>query len=382
MRIAFLTTLGGGVDPYVRTATPFLLDRGHTVHVLYFSKNRPAWPLNHANLHIHTVPRIGNWHYYLACIGMRRRVTLRVRQYEGSLAAAREIRRIYDRFGLDLVEVMEAVAFPNLFKETPFIYKMHGSDWSFNHYCEDGPVFKSQIRNQRKMILAAAQSHALSRSLADFMAGACDLPRRLIRVTPYPIDLREFSIAGPPTQDRPFTLMAVGRLERRKGTHTLVQALREVWKYEPQAHLRLFGSDGDFGRQFIEAEVPPSEHQGRIHFEGFVERRQLVRAYQQAHIYVSPTRYETFGYTILEAMACGRPVISTDIGPIPELVRHEETGWLVPRDDVSALAETILFALHHPDLRESYGRAGRNLAERYDIDMVMERQLKLYEEAL
>jgi glycosyltransferase involved in cell wall biosynthesis len=222
----------------------------------------------------------------------------------------------------------------------------------------------------------------LSRSLADFIAAACTVPRRLIEVTPYPIETDLFKPGSIPLPNPPYHIMSVGRLEKRKGTHILVAALRHVWQDEPDTHLHLYGGNGNFGKQEIEAVVPPSEHQGRIHFEGFIPRDKLIERYQQVHLYVAPTRYETFGYTLLEAMACGRPVIASDIGPVPELVHHEETGWLVPRDNAEALAQTIITALRNPERREAYGKAGRQFAENFAIDRVMERQLALYEQAV
>ena len=81
-------------------------------------------------------------------------------------------------------------------------------------------------------------------------------------------------------------------------------------------------------------------------------------------------------------MACGRPVIATDIGPIPELVRHEETGWLTPRDDADSLAETVLTALCEDVTREAYGREGRRAAERYSLEKILPYQMSLYESLL
>jgi len=381
MRIAFASTVGGGVDPYVKMSARYLTANGHSVHVLY-PRQQPEWHETFPNLYLHTTTT-GRLHYYAARLGLKgTRFPLMIRQYETSVGLARTLKAVRAKYGLDLVELIEGFAYPRLFDGIPFVYKMHGAAWTFNRYCEDQTYYRFQIENQRKMLLAARQVQSISRSQADFIAGACDVPARLIRVIPYAIDIQQFRPASPPAPEPPFHLMSVGRLEKRKGTHTLVRALRTVWQQEPDTHLHLYGHSRDFGQIQIEAEIPPEEHQGRIHFEGFVPRSDLITAYQKTHIYVSPTRYETFGYTLLEALACGRPVIAADIGPVPELVRHEENGWLVPRDDVESLAQAIVRGLRESDQREANGRAGREFAERFAVERIMPKQIALYESAL
>lgn len=382
MRIALVSTYGGGVEAYVRTVSNWLLDQGHTVHVLFVSRRPRAGFDAHERLHIHH-ERIENLHYYLERLRLTRpQRAVQLRAYEFSKTAARALRRVQSQAGLDIVELFEGIGHPKLFEGLPFVYKMHGAEWTFRCYCEDGPWYDFQPRDQRQMIIAAGQAQTLSRSLADFIAGACTVSRSLIEVMPYPIDTAQFSPDVPPAPIPPYRLMSVGRLEKRKGTHTLVAAMRQVWAHEPDTHLHLFGSDGDFGRAHIERMIPPGEHGGRLHFEGFVERPALVEAYRQTHVYVAPTRYETFGYTILEAMACGRPVIATDIGPVPELVQPERTGWLVPRDDPAKLATAIVQALCKHTEREQLGIGARRFARQFALETIMPRQIQSYEQVI
>lgn len=381
MRIVFTSAEHGGFDSYVRAAANWLAEHQHTVHIVYSQQPPPAIQPTHERIHIHHAP-YGNIHYYLSRLRLFSPKWIRyIRALEGSWSVAHTLRQIRDRVGFDLAEIHDGGS-PSFVNGIPFVLKMHGAEWVVAQYCEGVRVSAASRHIQRRVMCAARQVVAISRSLANFIAGACNFPPGLIEFVPYPTDFSKIPQQRTALQPPPYRLMCVGRLERRKGTHTLIQALKKVWRFEPETHLHLYGGDGNFGRDEIEHIVPESEHGGRIHFEGFVTHDSLLQQYGSMHLYVTPTRYETRGYTIQEAMACGCPVIASDIGAVPELVRHQENGWLVPRDDVDALAETIVFALRNPQIREEYGIAARNFARQFDIDRVMPRQLELYEQAI
>jgi glycosyltransferase involved in cell wall biosynthesis len=379
-KLAFVA-YGSGIGSYIEEACIWLAQRGYRIDILFPALGKtmyyPDWAAQ-ANVTIHNLP-VGNLHYYLAKLKSPLAFDVRKMEMGRAVSIALSSRGFY----YDLVELLNGLSYsPKALATAPYVCKLHGAYWMMNHYCEIGKWSWRAVRSQRSLMLKARQIHALSRSQAAFISGACQIPPRLIDVMPLPINTQRFSPSETPALVPPYRIMCVGRLERHKGTHTLIAALPSVWQAEPNTHLFLYGSDGDFGKDQIERVLPPTQHQGRIHFEGLVPRDRLIDYYRQSHLYVLPTRYETFGYTILEAMACGCPVIASDVGGIAELVRHEETGWLVPRDDPDALAETILAALQQPKKREQYGRAAREHAKRYDVEVLMPRQIELYERAL
>jgi 2-deoxystreptamine N-acetyl-D-glucosaminyltransferase/2-deoxystreptamine glucosyltransferase len=92
--------------------------------------------------------------------------------------------------------------------------------------------------------------------------------------------------------------------------------------------------------------------------------------------------YETFGYTILEAMASGLPVIGSRVGAVPELIEHGRTGLLVPFGDVNALAEAIDRVLSDPGLAKDIGATARTKALQYALEEIGPRHESLYEMAL
>lgn len=116
-----------------------------------------------------------------------------------------------------------------------------------------------------------------------------------------------------------------------------------------------------------------------VTWTGVIEES-LAPAYNAADVVCQASRWEeAFGATIAEAMSYARPVIGTRVGGIPEVIRHGETGFLVPRCDSAALAEKILLLLEDRDLRERLGQAGRRLAEeKFDLRKNVNELLQLY----
>lgn len=383
LRIVFTSIPSGGLDTYVLEAGYWLAEHGHEVHVIYFTQLPPITSPRYERIHFHTA-HSGKLHYYLAKLDpFNSTAALILRVFEESRGLSNALKSLRNDVGYDLAEIHGGPRFASLFRGIPYVIKMHGSEWTLRQYCGDGPVISLLKTLDARMLKSARQVYAVSNAHASFVLGACNIPVPKMHIVRYPTDLSHFYPISPPTQGPPFQIMSVGRLEQRKGTHTLIKAMNAVWKQEPETHLYLFGNDGNFGKKQIEQIVPSDIFQSRVHLKGFVPRDSLIRHYQKSHIYVAPTRYEVSGgYNIQEAIACGRPVIASDISAVSELVRHEETGWLVPRDDADALAMSIIHALRTPEQREVLGLSARKLAERFDMNRVMPRQVALYQQAI
>jgi len=116
---------------------------------------------------------------------------------------------------------------------------------------------------------------------------------------------------------------------------------------------------------------------------GFVAHEELERLYARAAVVACPSHREGFGVVCAEAMAYGRPVVAGDVGGLRDLVRHEETGLLVPPGDVEALRAALQRLLADPDLRRSFGEAGRaRIAEHFTWQRFGDETLRAYEDAL
>ena len=101
--------------------------------------------------------------------------------------------------------------------------------------------------------------------------------------------------------------------------------------------------------------------------------------YSAAEAVVVPSLYESFGMVALEAMACGTPVVASEVGGLAFLVQDGVTGFTVPVDDPSALADRLLHIITDPELKKKLGQQAAELAQDYDWHLIAERILQLYE---
>jgi glycosyltransferase involved in cell wall biosynthesis len=176
------------------------------------------------------------------------------------------------------------------------------------------------------------------------------------------------------------TIFFVGVLENVKGIDILLKAIPIIKEKIPNIHLFIAGS-GQQEKELKEL-VKELKIEENVKFLGFISGAEKYAYYKSADIYVQPSRYETFGIAVLEAMACGKPVVASEVGGIPFLVKEEETGLLFECGIAKDLAEKIIILLKDKKLREEMGEAGRKRAEEFTWDNIADKTVKVYKEML
>ena len=173
------------------------------------------------------------------------------------------------------------------------------------------------------------------------------------------VDVDEFTVQPLPTGT--ITFVMVGRLLADKGLREYAAAARRLRDQGVSARFVLVG-----GIDVNPEAVPLSEVQGWV-ADGVLEWVGLVADVRPilaaAHVFVLPSYREGLPQSTLEAMAMGRPVVTTDVPGCRETVRHEINGLVVPARDAAALAKACLRFVNEPGLSARMGRAGRDLAE-------------------
>jgi len=244
--------------------------------------------------------------------------------------------------------------------------------------------------------LSAAQQSALRR--ADRVVAISDEIALRLRDLAYPevriaripnaIDLSKFTPTPPHERqalrlrlglpdDRTIVLY-VGRLSRSKGVMMLVQALPELLARHPDLYLVLVGSGREswdncepeltayLRTQHLEAHVALPGHSDRVH-----------EYLQAADLYVSPSDYEGFGLTIVEALACALPVVTTAVGVATQIVRNDCNGFLCPPRNPQALREAIDRALGERHRWAEIGRLARESSAVFALPRVIDQYLAL-----
>jgi phosphatidylinositol alpha-mannosyltransferase len=198
------------------------------------------------------------------------------------------------------------------------------------------------------------------------------------KIIPNGIDVDHFTrnaVPWPQYQDGKINLLFVGRLEKRKGLKYLLDAYSRLKWELPDIRLLVVGP-GNLDKEshrLLSARNPQD-----VVFVGRVPYQDLPRYYATADIFCSPaTGAESFGIVLLEAMAAGKPIIASDIEGYKGIIAHGQQGLLFRRRDPEALAATINYLAHNPDLRQRMGATGRHIVEKYRWEAVA-RQVESY----
>ena len=175
-------------------------------------------------------------------------------------------------------------------------------------------------------------------------------------------------------------ILCVGTLEPRKNLTGLIAAFNQLASaasHSPVADLHLVIAGGKgwlYDDIFAAAEASPAQE--RIHFAGFVDDGDLPTLYSLASLFAFPSHYEGFGIPVLEAMACGTPVVCADNSSLPEVAG--EAAILVEATDTDALAEAMHRLLVDVLLRETLIERGLAQAKKFTWERAAQRLLKVY----
>lgn len=220
------------------------------------------------------------------------------------------------------------------------------------------------LRMEAALIRRAPLLTTPSEDLRRQIVSLFDIPESRVSVVPNPVEPDVYCPLNQAADERPPTVLHVGRLDSRKGGTVLGEAAPAILGQVPEARIVFAGQDrsGADGRGIVQAILagcPPGARE-RLVFAGEVDEASLVELYAESSVCVVPSMiYESFSYTAAQAMSCARPVAASRIGGIPEVVEDGVTGQLVPPGDAAALAEAVARILGDPARARAMGQAGR-----------------------
>ena len=175
----------------------------------------------------------------------------------------------------------------------------------------------------------------------------------------------------------------VGRLEGQKGIEYLISSTRKLLNRYNTRNLKvLIVGDGSKRQELIDL-VGKYKLEGYVGFTGPVcDEKQLAEIYKKSDIFVLPSEHEGFPLTILEAWATRLPVITTDVGGIPDVCVNEENALIIPQRDPEKLAKVMFRLIKHKELKDKLSNNGRRLVEeKYSWEIVSRDVLSMYGDA-
>lgn len=199
------------------------------------------------------------------------------------------------------------------------------------------------------------------------------VPPEKVTAVPLGADLSIFSPQRPssPPDSGPFIFIFAGYADRRKGVDVLLEASERLATELEREHRIWFAGHRD-DRLFRQTAAP-------VEPLGYLERKALARAFQRADCLVLPSRHDSFGMVVVEAMAAGLPAIVSEHVGAREAVTEGETGWTVPPEDSDLLAERMAWCVEHrPEVRE-LGRRAVEAARAYTWEAYRDRVVRVLE---
>ena len=236
---------------------------------------------------------------------------------------------------------------------------------------------RRRLQVERKVLQGSDALVAESPASKQHMVWHYDADPANVAVIPCGVDMARFQpqdkwraradLSLPPTAP---ILLSVGRLQPSKGIDTLLRAAADIRRDYPDVYVLVVGGGLDDQDERETAELNRLHTLGHelglsnVHYIKAQPQEKLARYYAAADIFVMPSHYESFGMVALEAMACGTPVVASEVGGLASTIVHGDSGLLVPSGDWRAFAQAISRLLASPQLQSAMRRAGPEREQR------------------
>jgi glycosyltransferase involved in cell wall biosynthesis len=330
-----------------------------------------------------------------------------IKSFLFAAAAQRKLRSLRDSFPMDVAHVnlplVPSFAVPSGFGKT-LVSTVH-STWKGEAEAIRDEPYSRLNSNEKFMVsfnwfLRIFEERMLERS--NRLIAVSDFTRRellqyykvkanKIRVIHNGVDIDKFKPAadkvkaktelGFNPEDK--AILSVGRLYARKGLFTLIESMAFVTRKFKNAKFIIAGKGlSDEMKKLVNYATKLGVKENII-FTGYFPDKKLPKLYQAADIFAFSTFYENLPFAVLEALSSGLPVVTTQVGGIPEMINNGKDGFLVEPANSKELADRILYYLEHPAAASEMALLARkNMENHFDWRLIVKKVLKIYDEAL
>jgi glycosyltransferase involved in cell wall biosynthesis len=294
----------------------------------------------------------------------------------GYLSQQKLLRQQLDKFKPDILHAHYASSYGLLGARSgfhPFIVSVWGSDvYDFPRTSPFHNYFFKKVLSAADVICST--SHCMKKETEKYT-------RKKIEVIPFGIDISTFSpIETKSLQKDSITIGNIKSLEENYGISTLIEAFAQAVKQHPDKKLRLLlvgdGSQKENYKQLC------SKHgiQELVEFTGRVPHTDIVSYHRKIDIFACLSYKESFGVSLVEAMACGTPVVASDAEGFVEIIEDKHYGLIVPKKSATGAAEAISYYINHPDeAAKKASEALSHVREKYDWNKNVEQMISVYQ---
>ena len=257
----------------------------------------------------------------------------------------------------------------------PYIVSVWGSD-IFN--------FPEKSILHRKVIKYSLQKSEKILSTSQFMAlRTNEFTDKKIIVTPFGIDTKNFYLKNVNTQFEAGTIVigTIKTLEKKYGVEYLIRAFKIVKTRLPAFKLKLLIVGGGSLEFYLKELVNNLDLNDDVFFKGYVQHNEISDYHNIIDIYSAPSieNSESFGVAVLEASACSKPVVVSNVGGLSEVVEDGKTGFVVEKENAGDLADALQKLILDPELRVRLGKNGRNkVLKEFDWQESVKTMLSVY----
>lgn len=259
------------------------------------------------------------------------------------------------------------------FAHVPLVTTLHLPKMVYNRILLDSLINVYQRVLGKLIVQSSDRLIAVSRSVMKHAIEDLGAPSFKTFVIPNGVNTRAYLPNTHKGKDVIVTF--IGRLIGNKGPNYLIRAAPSILKNHPEVHFYIIG-EGPLKDKLIKI-ATLRKLKDRVHFFGSVP--DVLPFLQETTVFVRPSLTEGMSLTVLEAMACGLPIVASNVEGNVEIIDNGKTGYLVPPADSKALAEAIIFLLDNRKIASEIGRSARKKTEKfYDWEQIADQTLKIY----
>ena len=370
-----------GIAAYLRAVIPEIAAVGHRVTVFSnANEERVFSPAERISVHHFRLP---SFHWQTSRVPLIRAMfPLPLRQLEWSRAFHSQVARVAAQDKIDVIEATEAGSIL-LSRIAPLVVRLHGSELTFRQHSGAtlNPSVKWNDRLEGYSCSRAAAITAPSQYHADEIISRRGWSPGRVHVIPNPISgsLLKAALQFQRNGSTERIVLYSGRLAPVKGIETLLSAAKLVHRRDPSVSFVLAGPwqmprpPHSYGLQLNQQSVDG------VRWIGPLDQRELISWYQRAALFVAPSYYESFGLSVVEAIAFGLRIIATETGGVVGTLEDKSHVSVIAKGDSQALADTVCQLISIPTNRQAAKLARDQVSQVFNAESVAAVTLKLYE---